>query len=500
TPPPSFVVLGRVSRIKRLLASERYPADMFELGREGVPEVYNERLQQRIWKNPNDPWIFDDLRSANAPTSCNKFIDPTPITDVRERKNRRAVGRGAQHGDALMLMAEAARGASPDTSVEDLRKAITNGLAAHRAGEKIFRGWWQDWSFTDARAVAEQTLLIRQRSDETDITLAPRQYVQRSGDVLDVPVVYTAVDVVRLFRVDSNEKTFMAEFYLSFRTTGKVSLPDIEFTNAFRSPLSNEPVISARRIYAAEDNQGLQLWRITGKFTFDPELGDYPFDRQRFSISFQPSKTTEPFFIQPPPTRLRKTDFKTDGWKSLSAYVGSDQDIISVVGTRAGDRVILPLDKFNYTWIMKRKATDYYLQVIVPLIVILAVTWLSVFIPSQRLESVVAIQVTALLSSIALYLAIPKVDYDRATVSDLVFVVTYTAISVMLGLSILRANLNAREAERLATTVKIVQLAMLPMIVLFMSEFILTQSAGEDASPLRNLLTVLTGSFTTRVL
>ena len=342
---------------------------------------------------------------------------------------------------------------------------------------------------------------MRQRADESDIALAPKQYVLRGGKVLDTPVVYVAVDLQRIFRVDSNEKTFQAEFYLSFRTDGAISLADIEFTNAFRSPLSNEPVISARRIHGADQGgPGLKLYRITGKFTFEPELNQYPFDRQRFSISFQPANTTAPFFIQPPPPRLRKADFNADGWRKITSYVGSDQDIISVVGNGAGDKVIIPLDKFNYTWIMKRLATDYYLQVIVPLIVILAVTYLSIFIPAQRLESVVAIQVTALLSSIALYLAIPKVDFDQATTSDIVFVVTYTAISIMLGLSILRVNFATHAWGKAAWGVKLVQLTLMPVVVLAMSDYILAQNTPAGVSPIREYFGEILSHITTRAL
>ncbi|MGI9405084.1 MAG: ABC transporter substrate-binding protein [Hyphomicrobiaceae bacterium] len=541
---PIFVVLGRIYRMKNLLVNTPYKQDMYELGREGVPDVYNERLQQRIWKDTRSRWIFDDVRTPGAPESCSKFIDPTLITNVRSRKNRRAVGRGVQHGDALMLMAEAAEGLQYEVrkkeeerakarlkreaaakglekdkaakyvrdelekadirKVADAREArafIRKGLRSYRTGEKIYRGWWQDWSFKPSRAIGEQTLLVRQRAAETDVALAPAQYVQRGNDVSSVPVVYIAVDIVRIFRVDSNEKTFQAEFYLSFRTDGNIGLKDIDFTNAFRSPLSNEPVISTRQIQGAEQGgSGLRLYKVTGKFTFDPELNQYPFDRQRFSISFQPSNTTTPFFIQPPPPRLRKADFEADGWKSLSSYVGSDQDIISVIGSSTGDKVIIPLDKFNYTWIMKRLATDYYLQVIVPLIVILAVTYLSIFIPAQRLESVVAIQVTALLSSIALYLAIPKVDFDQATTSDIVFVASYTAISVMLGLSILRVNLNSLNRDGWASVVKGIQLVVLPLVVLAMSDYILGQNSPSGISPIRLFLTDIVSNIRTRML
>jgi len=125
---------------------------------------------------------------------------------------------------------------------------------------------------------------------------------------------------------------------------------------------------------------------------------------------------------------------------------------------------------------VKRLATDHYLQVMVPLFIILLVTWLSTFIPAQRLESVVAIQVTALLSSIALYLAVPKVEFDHATVSDILFVITYLAISVMLGMSILRTNLSAWRMRRSAHALGYIQILAMPVMLIFLAQYLAAQN------------------------
>ena len=117
---------------------------------------------------------------------------------------------------------------------------------------------------------------------------------------------------------------------------------------------------------------------------------------------------------------------------------------------------------------MKRIATDYYLRVLVPLIVILITTYLSVFIPAKRLESVVAIQVTALLSSIALYITIEKLNFEHATISDQIFVITYLAITLMLACSVLRDQLVTKEYWRSNNAVKYFQVLLIPMFILGM--------------------------------
>lgn len=486
---PAFVVLGRIGRMLNVLSNRTYNADMYQLAREQVPHVYNERLQQRIWSAPQARWIFEDKRAKDAPARCASFSDPVKITDVRTLANRRALGRGAQYADILSLITNAA-GTRTSGTIEDIRKRIIKGIGHLAPSKRIYRGLWQDWSFTKERSVAEDILILHKPAHSGDVALAPLQYRRGRRSTVAVPVIYTGVDVTRIFRVDSNEKTFHAEFYLSLRNNHGFDISDLEFTNAFRSPLSNEPVISYRTIEGDEKSQrrdgaslidptgsaALRLYKVTGKFYFVPDLRKFPFDRQRLSISIQPTNTARPFLLQPPPPNLRKASFDVDNWKLETQYVGLDHDIITVIGEQASSQYLIPLTTFNFTWTVKRLATDHYLQVMVPLFIILLVTWLSTFIPAQRLESVVAIQVTALLSSIALYLAVPKVDFDHATVSDILFVVTYLAISIMLGMSILRTNMAAWRMRQTAVVFGYFQILLMPLILVLLGQYLMAQN------------------------
>ena len=109
----------------------------------------------------------------------------------------------------------------------------------------------------------------------------------------------------------------------------------------------------------------------------------------------------------------------------------------------------VPFYKASFVWLMQRQTTDYYLRVVVPLAFILAVAYLSIFIPSVHFEAIVTIQVTALLSSVALYLALPKLDADFTTLSDKIFLFAYMAVSLMIGISILRVVRVVAQAPRL---------------------------------------------------
>ena len=117
--------------------------------------------------------------------------------------------------------------------------------------------------------------------------------------------------------------------------------------------------------------------------------------------------------------------------------MGTDQDVIPTIDPGTGGQQVVSFYKFNQTWVVKREAVDFYLRVLVPLAFILLVTWFSVFLSSNRFDSIMAIQVTALLSAIALYLALPKIDSTEPTLYDKVFMLTYAAVSGMIGLTVL---------------------------------------------------------------
>jgi hypothetical protein len=158
-------------------------------------------------------------------------------------------------------------------------------------------------------------------------------------------------------------------------------------------------------------------------------------------------------------------DLYIDGWRLVDSYVGADQDIIPTIGQSLSERRIVPFYKFNATWVAERLAFDYYTRVIIPLGFILLVTYFSVYLPHARFDSTMGIQVTALLSAIALYLALPKVETDQATLSDTIFMVTYAAVSLMIGLSILKDNLTTRSAKASAWIVSSLQKVLFPIAV-----------------------------------
>ena len=148
----------------------------------------------------------------------------------------------------------------------------------------------------------------------------------------------------------------------------------------------------------------------------------------------------------------------------------------------------MPFYKSSFVWLMKRRTTDYFLRVVVPLAFILAVAYFSIFIPLTHFEAIVTIQVTALLSAVALYLALPKIDADEGTtLSDRIFLYVYTAVSFMIVLSILRVSRPIARSASLRKVLGFLHIVIIPVTVAGMALYVHRSSLGEQAGPLWSL-------------
>ena len=169
-----------------------------------------------------------------------------------------------------------------------------------------------------------------------------------------------------------------------------IDISHIEFTNACRGQDNNQPLINIRRIDSEKAINRLsskgRIYKISGKFDFYPNLKLYPFDNQKLSISFQPVTTEHTFYIQPPKSEFRDTNFFVNGWEVKGHYVGINQEVITGLNNYVSEKVVMPFYNFNYTWLMERSSVDYFLKVVIPLFVILMITYFSIFIPEQPIR------------------------------------------------------------------------------------------------------------------
>nr|VFK16313.1 MAG: hypothetical protein BECKLPF1236A_GA0070988_101431 [Candidatus Kentron sp. LPFa]VFK31641.1 MAG: hypothetical protein BECKLPF1236C_GA0070990_101451 [Candidatus Kentron sp. LPFa] len=370
--------------------------------------------------------------------------------------------------------------------VGDMRRHVNKRLHDYMSGQRVYKGWTRYWSFTKNRTSLEDVLLIWKPINYDGFILYPEQYsvLEKDGRKIYVkkPVIYLNVDMIRLANINNSEKSFYAEFYLNIKSeSDNVDIDYIEFTNAYRGRDSNKPLIDIRKIDEKGANKDSKvklrsnhLYKVSGKFDFYPNLRLYPFDDQKFSISFQPINARYDFFIQPPKKELRDVDFTVDGWSIKNHYVGVDRDIIRNIEGYVSEEVIVPFYKFNYTWVMERSAVDYFIKIVIPLLVILMVTYFSIYIQLQYFEAIMTIQVTSLLASIALYFSVYKPLTDYATLSDKIFLFTYSSITFMMATSIFRSTNYVNSSNKLGLVVFFVQRYVFPLFILLIISYVMS--------------------------
>ncbi len=482
-------------RLETIFASGNvsYSGDLYQLAWDGLPDADNDRVRKFLFRSTAGEMIFGGERNPKASGWTNGQCKDSQQEEpsVLSNANLRAVGFGLQYADMIAMIADTLRSSAPTTNLGVLRKTIIDGYQkTYASGHGAFPGALENWSFRpSSRAAARTPFIIMHPKGLGADQLAPIQYVTLRNDALrQIQTLYLDVDLTRAFRIDDKEKSFVAEFYLSMHAQGDQSIEQIEFANAFLDPDTNSKQITIRPLHEGGPSStypsDMKIYAVSGKFMFNPNFGNYPFDSQRFSIDLRSKSGDAPFIIQPSPKLLRDQIVDADGWRLREQYVGYDEDFLPVIDARSHERSIVPFYKGSFVWVMKREATDYFLTVVIPLAFIMIIAYLAIFIPGSHFEAIVTIQVTALLSAVALYLTIPKIGSDEATISDKMFLFDYLLISLMIGISILRVNRTIDKAPRLDMALGVVHIFVIPILVVIMALYVIgaSQSDGQTAS------------------
>ncbi len=490
---PLFVS-GRLEDIFRP-AGVSYSGDVYQITRDELPNLYNNRVRKRLFLERPGLWVFNGRRNQDAfdrvENGCQER-GAHAARDVLSPSNLRAIGIGLEFRDTIGMVADVLNSANPAVNSDDIaaiRKTISKGIAASFAsGKGVFRGLLEDWSFRPSSRTTVRTPFIITRPKQLETQqLAPVQYVPLKDDKLRrIPTIYLEIALIRLYRIDDTEKTFSADFYLSMSDENNPNVDAIEFANAFLDYKTNHKQITIQPLHdGGESNtypSHMKIYMVSGKFMLEPNYKNYPFDVQRFTIDLQPRQGEFPFIVQPLTKELRDRAFDADGWEAKDSYVSYEHDYIPVVDTKQLQPSVVPFYKNSFVWILKRSATDFYLRVVVPLFFIAIVAYLAIFIPGSHFEAIVTIQVTALLSAVALYITTPKIDSDTASLSDKIFLFNYMVFSLMIGISILRVNKFVDLTLHLKRALAILHIAFIPFCLLLMSFYVYGASWSDSHS------------------
>jgi hypothetical protein len=476
---PLFVT-GRLDDIFRSPAVS-YSGDVYQIARDELPNLYNDRVRQRLFRERAEEWVFKGSRNPDAfervENGCEERTAKAS-SDVLSRSNLRATGIGFESRDMIAMIADILKSAKPALDPDDvagMRKSILEELPAFFAsGKGVFKGSLEDWSFRPVSRTSVRTpFIIARPKDLHRQQLAAMQYAPLKDNKLrKIPTLYLDIDLIRISRIDDTEKSFGADFYLSMSDENNPNIDMIEFSNAFLDYKTNSRQITIQPLHEGGESDTypshMKVYAVSGKFMLDPSYKSYPFDVQRFTIDLRPKRGDAPFIVQPLQQELREKPFDAEGWDSRDSYVSYDQDSISIFDTKKLEPSVVPFYKSSFAWVLKRSATDFYLRVVIPLFFIAIVAYLAIFISIAHFESIVTIQVTAFLAAVALYITTPKVNSDTATILDRIFVFNYMIFSLMIVISILRVNKFVLSTLHLKRTLAILHVVFIPVFVVIM--------------------------------
>ena len=487
---------GRLEDIFRSPAVS-YSGDVYQLARDELPNLHNDRVRQRLFRERPEDWAFNGKRNQDAfdrlENGCEERTAATAL-NVFSRSNRRAIGIGLEFRDMAAMIADVLKATKTEIDPDDvagIRKSIRKGIPAlFASGKGAFKGTLEDWSFRPSSRTSIRTpFIIARPKDLHRQQLSAIQYAPlKDNKFRKIPTFYLDIDLFRISRIDDTEKSFVADFYLSMSDENNPTIDLIEFTNAFLDYKTSARQITIRPLHEGGESDSfpshMKIYAVSGKFTLDPSYKSYPFDVQRFTIDLRPRRGDTPFIVQPLQQEFREKPFDAEGWDNRDAYVSYDKDFISLFDTKKLEPSVVPFYNSSFVWVLKRSATDFYLRVVIPLFFIAIVAYLAIFISSAHFESIVTIQVTAFLSAVALYITTPKVDSDTATILDRIFVFNYMIFSLMIVISILRVNRFVSSTLHLKRALAILHVVFIPLFLAIMVLYVYGLGGSDSHSEL----------------
>ncbi|MEU5696634.1 ABC transporter substrate-binding protein [Actinosynnema sp. NPDC020468] len=263
---------------------------------------------------------------------------------------------------------------------------------------------------------------------------------EQTGEVVSVgerhlarkQVVTTGVNLNEVRDLDTRDGTYFVDFFLWLKYSGDPAASDVQFVNAVKPDLRlGEPL----RDVTGPDGT-YRLYRVADRFKNGFEFRSFPFDHQLLKVLLQNRTRTADQVVyvtdreildQPPEHHLRSgadADATIDGipnWLAVSARffqraVGSSDALGDTsAGASAGG---IYYSQYATEVEIARDTLPFLLKNLLPLILLITVTYLSLFFKAGDGAAPVSMGVTAILSTAVLLnnvtSQLPSVSYTVA--------------------------------------------------------------------------------------
>jgi len=204
---------------------------------------------------------------------------------------------------------------------------------------------------------------------------------------------------------------------------------------------------SEGRIFYLEGDKVSYVRRYNGKVVQKMDFRNFPFDSQQFEVDIFLSET------RPINLLLEEEDFGAYGSLSIPGWKISKETVIPLdLNLAIGER-----PTFSITFIGKRKSGYYLLKVILPILLIVMMSWTVFWVDPTKNDAQLTVSATSMLSLVAFLFTIsnqiPKIGYltnlDIFSYGSMVFVFLALSEAVLTSyISFHKHILKARKVDR----------------------------------------------------
>ncbi len=289
-------------------------------------------------------------------------------------------------------------------------------------------------------------------------------------------VVLTGIYLIDLWRLDVGRGLFDADFYVWFSWKGERFNPSgVEFMNAERiwQFREQERVVMGDKMYAT--------FRVSGTFKGYFQLQSYPFDTQSLEIQIEDQVLEMEDLVFVPDSKMydgtprdldlsaRERQLNLPGWRVVEVKQTLDThtyhtDWGAPIPTGKESRY----SRYSFVVKVKRLVYPYLLKFLLPLALIVLISFLVFFIDDDQFGVQCVIGLLAMLAAVIFHgtqsSQLPDIGY--LVLVDKFFILSYTIIFLTLGQTVIAHNLHRRGATERAAALDGLCRVLFPLIYL----------------------------------
>ena len=304
--------------------------------------------------------------------------------------------------------------------------AIKSALLSFDGQKDVFLGRRNDFSFDkDGVNQTQETLgFIYPNSVQVkkfDVPKILYKY-QFDANLKKKSVIYSYIDVERVFNVGIQAGTWTAEFYIDIISDLDDPINEIIFNNL--NPINDK--FSYKFVFEKKEQGSYSTKRyyVVAIFDFLPFADNFPFDWQNIYIA-QTLKNKDKYILQPIPEELIDQEFDIAEWSIVNSFSGIKYKKNKLYEGTDLERTVEISNENRVGWILKRKNTATLLKIGIPLFFLIYLVYYSTFIEFEYAHRSISILTTTFLSAIALYFSVEKPEPKKLTIVDLIFIWFY---------------------------------------------------------------------------